>query len=176
LTQAKAVADSLKVAFTTPSGCPDGTLYFNPTHHTAGSATNSAAGAGSLILEWTRLSDLTGDDSYAQLAAKAESFLLNPTGVPGPWPGLIGTDIDLKTGQFVDAVGGWGASSDSGYEYMIKAYLYDPKTFEQNKDRWVLAAESTIAHLASHPTTRPQLTFLSAFNGMQTNPNSQHRK
>jgi mannosyl-oligosaccharide alpha-1,2-mannosidase len=176
VTQAKALADSLKVAFDSPSGIPDSPIFFNPTHRTGGATTNTAAGIGSMILEWTRLSDVTGDPQYAQLAARAESYVLDPTGVPGPWPGLIGLDLNVTNGQFVDALGSWGASSDSCYEYMIKAYLYDPETFSKNKDRWVLAAESTIAHLASHPTTQPQLTFLSQYNGTQTSPDSEHCK
>lgn len=31
-------------------------------------------------------------------------------------------------------------------------------------DRWILAADSTIANLASHPSSRPDLTYLAAFN------------
>lgn len=42
-------------------------------------------------------------------------------------------------------------------------YVYDPTRFAAYKDRWVLAADSTIAHLASHPSSRPDLTFLAMF-------------
>jgi mannosyl-oligosaccharide alpha-1,2-mannosidase len=55
-------------------------------------------------------------------------------------------------------------------------YLYDPDAFAEYRDRWVLAADSTIENLASHPTTRPDLTFLSLYNGQETIPASAHRK
>ena len=42
-------------------------------------------------------------------------------------------------------------------------YVYDTSRFASYKDRWVLAADSTIAHLASHPSSRPDLTFLAQY-------------
>jgi len=39
---------------------------------------------------------------------------------------------------------------------------------------WILAVDSTIAHLASHPSSRPDLTFLAEFNHTQTINESQH--
>ena len=71
----------------------------------------------------------------------------------------------IDNGTFIDARGGWGGGFDSFYEYLIKMYVYDPDRFEFYKDRWVLAADSSIKYLASHPTTRPELTFMSMFNG-----------
>lgn len=39
---------------------------------------------------------------------------------------------------------------------------------------WILAADSSIAHLASHPSSRPDLTFLAEFNHTQNINESQH--
>ena len=39
---------------------------------------------------------------------------------------------------------------------------------------WIAAADSTIAHLASHPSSRPDLTFLSAFEGKSLRKDSGH--
>ena len=80
-----------------------------------------------------------------------------------PWPGLVGTNVNITTGLFVDATGGWNGGDDSFYEYLIKMYVYDTSRFASYKDRWVLAADSTIAHLASHPSSRPDLTFLAQY-------------
>ena len=80
-----------------------------------------------------------------------------------PWPGLVGTNVNLTTGLFVDASGGWNGGDDSFYEYLIKMYVYDTARFSSYKDRWVLAADSTMANLASHPSSRPELTFLAMF-------------
>ena len=73
------------------------------------------------MLEWTHLSDLSGNDTYAQLTQKAESYLLNPQPTWNePWPGLLGTNVDISTGLFQDASGGWNGGDDSFYEYLIK--------------------------------------------------------
>ncbi|KAM6512099.1 hypothetical protein FALCPG4_017082 [Fusarium falciforme] len=175
LDQAESLAKSLSVAFTTPTGVPDGIVVFNPTYRKGGYTTNSIAGTGTLVLEWTRLSDLLSEDTYANLTQHAEKYLLNPKPESGePFPGLVGTQVSLETGDFVDSRGGWGASSDSFYEYLIKMYVYDPVAFEEYKDRWVLAADSSIKYLASHPSTREDLTFLSKFSNRTTDPTSGH--
>lgn len=174
LKQATRLADNLAFAFNTPSGIPINDLFFT-NQTTDQSTTNGIARIGSLVLEWTHLSDLTGDPKYATLSQKAESYLLNPKpAVSEPWPGLVGSVVDVQTGEFVSTVGGWIGGSDSFYEYLIKMYAYDTSRFSTYRDRWVLAADSTMAHLASHPSSRPDLTFLAFFNG--TNPiyESQH--
>lgn len=55
-------------------------------------------------------------------------------------------------------------------------YLYDPKRFAEYKDRWILAADNTIEHLASNPTTRKDLTFLKQYNGKSTSASTGHCK
>ncbi|KAL6415890.1 mannosyl-oligosaccharide alpha-1,2-mannosidase 1B-like protein [Ilyonectria robusta] len=174
LKQAKTLGDSLSIAFETPSGVPDGVIYLNPEPRISGARTNSIAGFGTLVLEWTRLSDLTGDKKYAKLAQTAELYMLRPTGSPEPFPGLVGHQVSTETGKFVDSNGGWGGGTDSFYEYLIKMYLYDPEEFVEYKDRWVLAADSTMKYLASHPTSRKDLTFLSGYSGTRTYPSSGH--
>lgn len=168
LQQSIALADYLKVGFDTPSGVPDNHLLFDPTPRRKGSWENGLAVTGTLILEWLRLSDLTGDKHYGELAYKAESYLLDPQPPEyEPWPGLVGSGVYIDNGTFIDARGGWGGSFDSFYEYLIKMYVYDPARFELYKERWLLAADSSIKHLASHPTTNPDLTFLSMYNGQE---------
>ena len=164
LTQSKTLADALKFAFDTPSGAPHNDLNFAGRKF-EGESTNSLAAMGTLVLEWTRLSDLTGDPEYARLSQKAQEYLLHPQPATSePFPGLVGSTIDLTTGNFTDASVNWNGGDDSFYEYLIKLYVYDPARFSLYKDRWVAAAKSTKAHLASHPSSRPDLTFLSSYN------------
>ncbi|GAO13574.1 uncharacterized protein UV8b_05848 [Ustilaginoidea virens] len=174
LKQAQILGNSLSIAFSTPTGIPDGTIYLNPKPRINGSESNGPAGIGTLVLEWTRLSDLTGNKTYAQLAQKAEKYLTEPQGLPESFPGLVGNELGIKDGKFRSQFGSWGGGTDSYYEYLIKMYLYDPDEFGHYKDRWVAAAESSIKHLASHPTSRPDLTFLAAYNGTQIIPASGH--
>lgn len=177
LDQAVRLADILKIAFDTPSGIPDNSLFFDPDPRIAGSTTNFIATIGTLVLEWTRLSDITGNPEYGELTQRAEQHLLRPRPSWGePFPGLIGMEVDVATGEFVSAFGGWVGGADSFFEYLIKMFLYDPKRFAEYRDRWVLAADSSIKHLASHPTTRPDLTFLAMYSDQKRIFSSQHRE
>ncbi|OJJ34983.1 hypothetical protein ASPWEDRAFT_40122 [Aspergillus wentii DTO 134E9] len=174
LTQSKTLADVLKFAFDTPSGVPNNDVNII-SKEDDGTKTNGLAVTGSLVLEWTRLSDLTGDDEYAKLTQKAQSYLLNPS--PSkyePFPGLVGSHIDKETGQFTDGVVSWNGGDDSFYEYLIKMYVYDTKRFGLYRDRWVAAANSSMHHLKSHPPSRPDLTFLASYEDGKYGLASQH--
>lgn len=176
LKQSERLASNLAFAFDTPTGIPSNNLILNPPG-TDGSTTNGIATIGTLVLEWVHLSDLSGNKTYGELAEKGESYLLAPKPASSePWPGLIGTNVDINTGLFQDAAGGWVGGDDSFYEYLLKMYVYDSTRYGHYKDRWVLAADSTIANLASHPSTRPDLTFLAEFDGQKLIYESQHRK
>ncbi|KAL7621951.1 Mannosyl-oligosaccharide alpha-1,2-mannosidase 1B [Parahypoxylon ruwenzoriense] len=168
LEQAISLADVLSVAFGTPSGVPINTLIFSSDGpHVGDDTTNGIATIGTLVLEWTRLSDITGDDKYAKLAQAGEDYLLNVRNpdIGEPYPGLIGTNVNVTSGDFTDSSGGWNGGTDSFYEYLIKMYVYDTERFSVYKDRWIAAIDSTIKYLASHPTSRPELTFLAAYDG-----------
>lgn len=174
LTQSQNLANFLSFGFETPSGVPSNNLFFN-NRSTDGSTTNGLATVGTLVLEWTHLADLTGNDTYAQLAQKGESYILSPSPASGePFPGLVGSDINIADGTFADAFGGWIGGDDSAYEYLIKMFVYDQSRFGNYRDRWTLAADSTIANLTSHPTTRPDLTYVSEFNGTELILESEH--
>jgi len=164
LTQSISLADNLAFAFNTPSGVPQNNLNF--LSHSSTDTTNGIATIGTLVLEWTRLSDLTGNQTYAALAQKGESFLLNPQPALGqPFPGLLGTDVNINNGQFVDSGGSWSGGDDSFYEYLIKMFVYDPSRFSFYKDRWVKAVESTMIHMLSHPFNHPDITFVDQWQG-----------
>lgn len=174
LTQAKNLGDVLKFAFDTNSGVPYNNINITSQGNDA-STTNGLAVTGTLVLEWTRLSDLTGNDEYASISQRAESHLLDPKPSSGePFPGLVGSNINIDNGQFTDGYVSWDGGDDSFYEYLIKMYVYDPNRFATYKDRWVLAAESTIKHLQSHPESRPDLTWLSSYQNGNYYLSSQH--
>jgi mannosyl-oligosaccharide alpha-1,2-mannosidase len=173
LTQATNLANNLSYAFDTPTGIPYNNLDF--ANHSNDGGNNGLATVGTLILEWTRLADLTGNTTYASLVSRAESYLLNPSPASSePFPGLLGMDISPVTGEFQDAVGGWIGGADSFYEYLIKMYIYDPARYGTLKDRWIVAADSTIQYLTSHPSSRPDLTFVASFDGPTIQKKSQH--
>lgn len=175
LTQSKNLANYLSFAFETPSGVPSNNLYFN-NRSTDGSQTNGLATIGTLVLEWTRLADLTGNKTYAALAAKGESYLLSPVKPTSsePWPGLVGSNVNITTGLFTDAAGGWVGGDDSFYEYLIKMYVYDASRFGHYRDEWIKAADSSMAHIASRPSSRPDLLYLAEYDGQRLIDESEH--
>jgi mannosyl-oligosaccharide alpha-1,2-mannosidase len=173
LSQSVNLANNLSYAFNSSSGVPYNNLNF--ANRSVVDEPNGLATVGTLILEWTRLSDLTGDYSYASLVERAEKFLIAPSPASSePFPGLVGMGISPATGEFLDARGGWIGGADSFYEYLIKMYVYDPSRYAALKDRWILAADSTIAYLASHPSTKPDLTFLATYDGRNIQLQSEH--
>ncbi|KAF4973188.1 hypothetical protein FSARC_440 [Fusarium sarcochroum] len=174
LVKAQSLADSLSIAFNTPSGVPDDEIVFNPVPRRLGNPDNSITCVGTLVLEWTRLSDLTGNIKYAALAQKGQAHLLNPKPEGFRLPGLVGSYVRLTDGEFEDYQAGWGGGSDSYYEYLIKMFAYDPVEFAEYGKSWISAVESSMQYLASHPTTRPELTFLGEFRGNSTVPMSSH--
>ena len=128
LDQAQNLANNLSYAFDTPTGIPYNNLIFSNRSNT-GDATNGLATIGTLVLEWTRLSDLTGDETYGQLAQRGESYLLNPQPLPfaEPFPGMVGSDVAIENG--------WNGGTDSFYEYLIKMFVYDSSRFGEYRDR-----------------------------------------
>ncbi|GAD98749.1 mannosyl-oligosaccharide alpha-1,2-mannosidase 1B [Paecilomyces variotii No. 5] len=174
LTQSKNLADVLKFAFDSPTGIPYNNLNITSKGND-GETTNGLATIGSLVLEWTHLSDLTGDQEYAELSQKGESYLLKPEPSSAePFPGLVGSNVNIDTGLFADGDVSWGGGDDSFYEYLLKMYVYDPNRFSTYKDRWILAAQSTMNHLKSSPSSRPDLTFLATYSNGTLGLNSQH--
>ncbi|KAL2832268.1 glycosyl hydrolase family 47-domain-containing protein [Aspergillus pseudoustus] len=78
-----------------------------------------SAGAGSLVLEFTVLSRLTGDGRYEELAKRAFWAVWNRRSDIG----LIGAGIDAESGKWVAPFTGIGAGIDSFYEYAFKSYV-----------------------------------------------------
>nr|POE93302.1 mannosyl-oligosaccharide alpha-1,2-mannosidase 1b [Quercus suber] len=163
LKQATSLADTLKFAFDTPTGIPVNLLYIdNQTFVNVAPYYAGLAELGTLQLEWQRLSDLTGNPEYGDLVQKAESYWFNGKEV---WPGLTGGNFSIETGEIVEEYGGWTSGNDSAYEYLLKMYVYDPKRYANYSERWSAAADSTITHLLSHPSTRRDLTAAGTFAG-----------
>lgn len=128
--------------------------------------TNTIAGVGTMVLEFARLSAITGDSKYVKLAEQAEQYIIEAQlGDDAPFPGLLGSQINIKDGQMANMQGGWGAPSDSYYEYLIKAYIYDQKRYASYLEPWQLAADSTIRYIGSNPWGYTNWTLLPSWSG-----------
>lgn len=138
---AKDLATRILPAFNTVTGLPyprvnlrsgipfymNSPLNFNPETgrwdvHQPGSievTETCSAGAGSLVLEFTTLSRLTGDERFEVLAKKAFRAVWNSKTVIG----LVGAGIDAETGQWLSPYTGIGAGIDSFFEYALKSHI-----------------------------------------------------
>lgn len=106
------LGDALSCAFDSPSGVPR--EWVDPALCQSDQGTqNTIAGVGTMILEFARLSDISGNQKYANLAQQAEDYLLKPQPAFGePYPGLLGSFVSVETGQIIDSQGSWGALAD----------------------------------------------------------------
>ncbi|KAG9242944.1 glycosyl hydrolase family 47-domain-containing protein [Calycina marina] len=78
-----------------------------------------SAGAGSLVLEFTVLSRLTGDMRFEQLAKRAFWAVWERRSNIG----LIGAGVDAENGQWIGPYAGIGAGTDSFFEYALKSSI-----------------------------------------------------
>lgn len=78
-----------------------------------------SAGAGSLVLEFTVLSRLTGDPRFEQLAKRAFWAVWHRKSRIG----LIGAGVDAEDGQWIGAYSVIGAGADSFFEYALKTHI-----------------------------------------------------
>jgi hypothetical protein len=78
-----------------------------------------SAGAGSLVLEFTVLSRLTGDKRFEQLAKRAFWAVWDRRSNIG----LIGAGVDAENGQWIGPYAGIGAGADSFFEYALKTSI-----------------------------------------------------
>ncbi|KAI9773052.1 MAG: alpha mannosidase-like protein [Geoglossum simile] len=78
-----------------------------------------SAGAGSLVLEFTVLSRLTGDGRFEELGKRAFWAVWDRRSSIG----LIGNGLDPESGLWVGPVTGIGAGVDSFFEYALKSHI-----------------------------------------------------
>ncbi|KAK3725963.1 hypothetical protein LTR37_000111 [Vermiconidia calcicola] len=115
-----------------------------------------AAGAGSLVLEFTTLSRLTGDERFEKLARKAFWAVWSrrsPTG-------LVGGGIDAESGQWtLPPLAGIGAGIDSFFEYALKSHILlsnlddDGSASSAFLEVWTQAHASTTHHIRRPPNS-----------------------
>ncbi|KAH7339611.1 seven-hairpin glycosidase [Rhizoctonia solani] len=111
--------------------------------------------AGTLILEWSKLAEYTGNKTYLELAEKS----MRRVGTnDSPLPGLPAQGINPSTGKPVGDYITWGGGSDSYFEYLIKYGRLTNNASPEWTSRWLTAVDSSIRdytggrvrHISSH--------------------------
>jgi mannosyl-oligosaccharide alpha-1,2-mannosidase len=124
LDKAIELGDMLHAGFDTPNHMPANSFHFTSAKQgkLGASKHEASAAVGSLSLEFTRLSQLTGDPKYYHAidgVKKALERTQDSTSLPGMWPIFV----DLQNNFFTPGTSfSLGASSDSAYEYLSKMH------------------------------------------------------
>ena len=185
LQKATEVGELLYCAFDTPNRMPVTRWYWKQAlegaQQKAGSATLIAE-IGSLTLEFTRLSQLTGNlkyyDAVKRILDEFEKFQTQ-TSLPGLWPTLMNAD----TLSFQDNSYTLGGMADSWYEYLPKQHMLigGRDDEDQIKTMYDLAMTTAINNIFFQPMIPDNKDILmsgavtvDSNNRIRLNPQGQH--
>ena len=110
------MGNRLLPAFDTATGIPYGTVHLQEGVPVGETPVASLAGAGTLVLEWELLSQLSGNPVYGRAARLAARALWQRQTSHR----LVGKHIDSRNGNWVESLSGIGSNSDSFIEYLVK--------------------------------------------------------
>lgn len=134
------LGDRMMPAFDSPTGMPYvrvnlGTGAVTDPH-------NNPAEIGTLMLEFGQLSRITGDPKYYDAAKKAITEVFDRR---SPLD-LVGTIINVETGEWENTGSHIGGRIDSYYEYLLKAWLLFGD--EDFKHMWEVSLPAVETHVA----------------------------
>jgi mannosidase alpha-like ER degradation enhancer 2 len=140
LALAEDLGNRLLPAFNSPTGMPY--MYVNlKTGKTRGAVSNPAE-VGTLLIEFGTLSKLTGKPVFYDKAKRALTELFSRRSKIG----LVGSTINVETGEWVDTASHISGGIDSYYEYLLKAsILFDDKDCHR---MWKSSIEAVNKYLA----------------------------
>jgi hypothetical protein len=117
LENARKIADILLPCFTeSPTGMPY--RFVNPRTGQISGATNVLAEVGTIVAEFGTLSRLVGDDRYFAAAKKAQGAVVERRSALD----LVGTAINIETGEWTDTSSRVDPPVDSFFEYLFDGW------------------------------------------------------
>jgi len=129
LNLAEDIGNRLLPVFNSKTGMPY--RYVNLKSGELRDSINNPAEIGTLMLEFGMLSKLTGNPVYYNKAKHAITEVYKRRSEIG----LVGTQINIETGEWLNTETHISGMIDSYYEYLIKAYLlFDDKDFKNMYD------------------------------------------
>lgn len=170
LSKAVELGDMLYAAYDTPNRLPTHWLYFDKAKIGKQLADEKMSGAAgcSASLEFTRLSQITGDPKYYDATERVKQFLYrkqDQTRLPGMWPKIINyRDETMHSSAF-----SIGAGADSLYEYLPKMHALLGGLDPQYVEMTVKALETVKNYLLYRPMTPKDENILMAGNAMSSN-------
>lgn len=153
------VGDLLYAGFNTENGMPVDFIQFEDAKEGLGLVVERqvvSASPGTITLEFSRLSQLTGDDKYYAAVSQVMDVFYegqNRTKLPGLWPMYVSmSDKDVVSGhQFTI-----GGNADSLYEYLPKAFAMLGSADPSSKKYEIMARsfmDSAMKNLFFRPMT-----------------------
>ena len=136
------LANRLMPAFDSPTGMPY--RYVNLKTGATSDSISNPAEIGTLILEWGTLSKITGNNIYYQKAKRAlEEVFKRRSAI-----GLVGTFINVNTGEWTNTDSHISGAIDSYYEYLLKGWLMFGD--EDLKNMWDVSIKAINKYLADN--------------------------
>ncbi|KAH7327476.1 putative mannosyl-oligosaccharide 1,2-alpha-mannosidase IB [Rhexocercosporidium sp. MPI-PUGE-AT-0058] len=174
LQKATQLGDFLTKAFHTQNGLP--VPYYWWKNQTSGRLAGVdnviIAQVASLSMEFIRLSQVTGNKTYAahiQVITDQLKNTQNDTALPGMWPLLA--DCSGKDLSFSDERFSLGVLADSAFEYLPKTHLLDHRTSDQYLQMYRIALDTFSKHLFFRPSVPGNPDILMSGNlDMSTDP------
>lgn len=116
------------------------------TGRTKGDIVNVAEG-GTYLIEMGKLSEYTHNPVYYEKAKNADIQIFSRRSPLN----LVGQDINIETGQWIDSISHIGACIDSYYEYLYKGWLLfkDPDL----KNMWETSIEAVLRYMPDQTDT-----------------------
>ncbi|KEF50873.1 uncharacterized protein A1O9_13075 [Exophiala aquamarina CBS 119918] len=181
LAKAIELGDMLYAGFDTPNHMPPFWLDFEKarTGQLVAEDHQISAAVGSFTLEFTRLSQITGDSKYYDAIARVTSVFLehqNSTQLPGMWP----MHINAQDQIFSESDFTLGALADSLYEYLPKMHCLLGGLEPAYEKAYRRAMATAIDHLLFRPMLPNNTAVLVAGSASATsgrsnlNPEGQH--
>lgn len=152
LQKALELGEMLYVAFDTPNRMPGFWLNFEEarTGKQVAGVHDPSASPSSLVMEFTKLSMLTGDPKFYDATDRVSQFLekvQNSTLLPGMWP----LSLDFQNEQAHDNTFSLGALADSLYEYLPKMHALLGGVDEKYPIMYRTAMDVVVKHLLYRP-------------------------
>ncbi|XP_066253728.1 mannosyl-oligosaccharide 1,2-alpha-mannosidase IA isoform X1 [Euwallacea similis] len=145
--KAQLIADKLLPSFNTPTGIPNALVNFktgsSKNYGWASGGSSILAEFGTLHLEFSYLSDITGKTIYRNKVDKIREILKEIEKPNGLYPNYL----NPRSGKWGQHHMSMGALGDSYFEYLLKSWLLSGKEDNEARQMFDEAMEAVLKHM-----------------------------
>ncbi|CAG8555181.1 3196_t:CDS:10, partial [Acaulospora morrowiae] len=163
LEKARELGIALLPAFNSPTGLPYNYLRLNPDEEeTYAWGGGLLAEVGTSLLEFTKLTQLTGDrEFFTKVDNITEVIFKAPKKIPGLYPVKLSQGL-IQCQETLRAEISFGANGDSFYEYLIKEHVLVRGALDKYREMYIESIENMHKYLIKESPVkeRPDLLFI----------------